>query len=96
MKKIVLITAALTMMGGACFAQGADTPAGDTAKKEQQDHPGTSGGNTVDPTAKPTTSAPGDKQSMDLPKGGSTETPTAKPNTSAPGDKQKQDNPGVR
>ena len=97
MKKLALIAAVLAASASLAYAvDTTNSPQGDIAKKEMQDHPGTKGGSTDMPTAKPDSSAPGDKQATELPKAGTTADPTATPTASDLSDKEMKDHPGVK
>ena len=95
MKKSILTAAILAATASVAFAQ-APSPKDDSSlsTKAKEDQPGTTGGTTDMPKAKPSDSSLSDKASKDQPgttTGGSTDMPTAKPTDSSLSDKAMKD-----
>ncbi len=92
MKKFILALALLAAAGGNAFAE-------DLSTKVMKDTPGvTTGGSTVDPTAKPESGSLSEKAMKDAPGvtgGGTTAAPTAKPDSGSLSEKAMKDAPGV-
>ena len=99
MNKFILIAAALVSSASLVLAE--DTPSKnattDLQSKEMKDHPGTKGGTTDMPLAKPDSGSLSDKDMKDHPgtASGTTAEPTAKPESGSLSDKAMEDHPGV-
>lgn len=92
------LLAAMALALTTTFAMAAEDSS--LSAKAMKDLPGTTGGTTADPTAKPNSGSLSEKAMQDQPgvnsdKTGSTSTPTAKPQSGSLADKAMQDNPGV-
>jgi hypothetical protein len=75
--------------------------ADDASTKAMHDHPGTMGGSTAMPTAKPNSGSLSEKQMQDQPgvnsdTSGMTATPNAKPADGSLAGKEMHDNPGAQ
>ena len=99
MNKFILIAAALA--ASSSFAVAEDTPSKnattDLQSKEMKDHPGTIGGTTDMPVAKPDSGSLSDKDMKDHPgtAAGTTADPTAKPESGSLSEKAMDDHPGA-
>ena len=96
MKTALLAAVALAL--STSFAVAADDSS--LSSKAMKDLPGTMGGKTADPTAKPMSGSLSEKAMQDQPgvnsdKTGKTAMPTAKPESGSLSDKAMKDNPGV-
>jgi hypothetical protein len=93
MNKIILSTLALVATASIAFA----AEDGNLTTKAMQDQPGTMGGSTSNPTAKPDGGSLTEKAMKDQPgtMGGSTSMPTAKPDNGSLADKAMKDQPGT-
>jgi hypothetical protein len=91
-----IIVCALALAASASFAVAAED--GNLTTKAMQDQPGTMGGSTANPTAKPDNSSLADKAMKDQPgtMGGSTDMPSAKPDSGSLSDKAMKDQPGTK
>ena len=92
------LLAAMVLALSTTFALAADD--GSLSGKAMKDLPGTKGGETSNPTAKPDSGSLSEKAMQDQPgvnsdKTGTTATPTAKPDSGSLADKAMHDNPGV-
>lgn len=92
------LLAALALAFSTTLAIAADDSS--LSSKAMKDLPGTSGGTTATPTAKPDSGSLSEKAMNDQPgvnkdKTGSTTNPTAKPESGSLADKAMKDNPGV-
>ena len=97
MKTSMIIVAVFAVLSTPALAQSTAPDAGSISDKVMKDEPGTKGGQTADPTAKPTDSSLSTKAMKDLPgtTGGTTANPTAKPDDGL-SDKVMKDQPGTR
>ena len=98
MKTPFLAAMLLALSAGLAVAASDD---GSISSKAMNDHPGTAGGTTATPTAKPETSSLSYKQMQDQPgvnsdKTGTTADPNAKPVDGSIDSKEMRDNPGAR
>ena len=99
MDKFILIAAAVAASTSLVLAE--DTPSKnattDLQSKEVKDHPGTKGGTTDMPVAKPDSGSLSDKEMKDHPgtAAGTTAEPTAKPESGSLSEKAMEDHPGV-
>ena len=96
MHKAILAGAMLALTSS--FAVAAEDS--NVTTKAMKDHPGTTGGSTATPTAKPNSGSLSEKQMQSQPgvnsdKTGTTATPNAKPGDSSISNKEMQDNPGA-
>lgn len=96
MKTSLLAAVALAL--STTFALAAEDSS--LAAKAMKDLPGTKGGETANPTAKPNSGSLSEKAMNDQPgvnsdKTGTTATPTAKPDSGSLSEKAMKDNPGV-
>ncbi len=94
MNKIIVCALALAASTSLAFA----AEDGNLTTKAMQDQPGTMGGSTANPTAKPDNSSLADKAMKDQPgtMGGSTDMPNAKPDSGSLSDKAMKDQPGTK
>ena len=97
MKKTIIAALVLAATAGVALAQAPDSDSSVTGKA-MKDQPGTTGGSTTAPTAKPDDSSTSTKAMKDQPgtMGGSTDMPTAKPGDSSLGTKAMKDQPGTK
>lgn len=99
MKKIALIAGALAASTSLAIAEDTPekNPATDVQSKVMNDQPGTKGGTTDMPIAKPESGGLADKAAVDHPgaDGGTTATPTAKPESSGLAEKAMKDHPAT-
>lgn len=91
--------AALVLALSSSLALAADD--GSATSKAMKEHPGTTGGATATPTAKPDSGSLSEKQMQDQPgvnsdKTGSTATPNAKPDDGSLAGKEMMDAPGAQ
>lgn len=92
------LLAAMALALSTTFALAAEDSS--LSAKAMKDLPGTKGGETATPTAKPDSGSLSEKAMQDQPgvnsdKTGTTANPTAKPNSGSLSEKAMQDNPGV-
>ena len=92
------LLAAMALALSTTFALAAEDSS--LAAKAMKDLPGTKGGTTADPTAKPMSGSLSEKAMQDQPgvnsdTTGKTANPTAKPDSGSLADKAMHDNPGV-
>jgi hypothetical protein len=94
MNKIIVCALALAASTSLAFA----AEDGNLTTKAMKDQPGTMGGSTANPTAKPDNSSLADKAMKDQPgtMGGSTDMPSAKPDSGSLSDKAMKDQPGTK
>ena len=94
MNKIIICALALAASASLAFA----AEDGNLTTKAMQDQPGTMGGSTDMPTAKPDNSSLADKAMKDQPgtMGGSTDMPNAKGDGGSLSDKVMKDQPGTK
>jgi len=91
--------AAVVLALSASFAMAAEDS--NVTTKAMKDHPGTMGGSTASPTAKPNSGSLSEKQMQDQPgvnsdTSGRTATPNAKPEDGSVAGKEMHDNPGAQ
>ena len=91
--------AAMMFALSASFAMAAEDS--NVTTKAMKDHPGTMGGATTTPTAKPNSGSLSEKQMQDQPgvnsdTKGMTATPNAKPDDGSVAGKEMHDNPGLQ
>lgn len=98
MKSRLLLIAMIIAMPSFAMAVDNTGNASDLTDKVMKDNPGTKGGSTADPTAKPTDSSISTKVMKDEPgtKGGTTADPTAKPDDGSLSTKVMKDAPGTK
>jgi hypothetical protein len=89
---------ALALIASATFAIAAEDS--NVTTKAMSDHPGTTGGSTSSPTAKPDSGSLSEKQMQNEPgvnsdTSGKTSTPNAKPGDSSLSDQEMKQNPGA-
>jgi hypothetical protein len=96
MKKSILAAVIIAATASVAFAQSSDD--GSISSKAMKDQPGTMGGSTSDPTAKPDDGMATTKAMKDQPgtMGGSTTNPTAKPEDGSATTKAMKDQPGTK
>jgi hypothetical protein len=94
MNKIIVCALALAASASLAFA----AEDGNLTTKAMQDQPGTMGGSTANPTAKPDNASLADKAMKDQPgtMGGSTDMPNAKGDGGSLSDKVMKDQPGTK
>ncbi len=100
--KTSLLAAMMLALGASAMTTTFAVAAEDSSlsAKAMKDLPGTKGGSTTDPTAKPMSGSLSEKAMQDQPgvnsdKTGKTANPTAKPDSGSLADKAMKDNPGV-
>ena len=90
--------AAIILAASTSLAMAADDKT--LSGKAMEDHPGTTGGSTANPTAKPNDSSISTKEMKDAPgvqnQTGTTANPTATPDESSVARKQMKDAPGAQ
>ncbi len=100
MMKSIMVAAALATTATVAFAQAPSSKDDSSlSTKAMDDQPGTTGGGTDMPKAKPGDSSLATKAMKDLPgttTGGGTAAPTAKPMDSSLSDKAMKDAPGTK
>ena len=91
-----MIMSAIALAATASFALAAED--GNLTTKAMKDQPGTTGGSTDMPTAKPDSGSLSEKAMKDQPgtMGGSTDMPTAKPDSGSLSEKAMKDQPGTK